>query len=209
MPRSRSASAHRKVLDTAIELIAEQGIEATSMDAIAGRSGVSKATIYKHWLDKDALLLEVMAMVNGLHARPRFDSGNTRADLLAVLVYRPCEHAEMREKILPHFMAYAAHHEEIGNAWRNMVMDPPRRELRHLLKRGISKGELTPALDIDLSLSLLLGPMLYWFIFFRKAGQGPRRLAEGVVGAFWRAYGTTEFRPLGRHRLREPASRAF
>ena len=48
MPRTRSADAHRKVLDAALELFAERGIDATSMDAIAEASGVSKATIYKH-----------------------------------------------------------------------------------------------------------------------------------------------------------------
>ena len=35
MPRTRSASAHRKVLDAALDLVAARGLEATSMDAIA------------------------------------------------------------------------------------------------------------------------------------------------------------------------------
>lgn len=199
MPRIRSASAHRKVLDAAIELIAEQGIEATSMDAIAGRSGVSKATIYKHWADKGALLLEVMATVNGLHERPHFDSGSTRSDLVNVLAYRPLEYAEARERILPHFMAYAKHHHEIGCAWRKMVMDPPRRELKHLLELGISKGELTSELDTDLSLLLLLGPIIYWFVFLRETEEDPRRVAQAVVDAFWRAFAITP--------LRQPKSR--
>lgn len=188
MSRSPSASAHKKVLDSAIALIAKQGIETTSMDSIAKASGVSKATIYKHWTDKDALMLEVMAVVNGLHLRPGFDSGNTRADLVDVLAYRPQEHAESREQIMPHFMAYAAHNHEIGMAWRHMVMDPPRRELRHLLKLGVARGEVIPEVDVDLSLSLLLGPIIYWFVFLRKAEEDPRRLAEGVVDAFWRAF---------------------
>ncbi|MBV8904184.1 MAG: helix-turn-helix transcriptional regulator, partial [Acidobacteriia bacterium] len=46
MPRPRSAKSHRKVLDAALSLVSERGIEATSMDAIAEASGVSKATIY-------------------------------------------------------------------------------------------------------------------------------------------------------------------
>lgn len=197
MPRGRSARAHQKVLDAAIKLIAEQGIDATSMDGIASRSGVSKATIYKHWADKDALLLEVMATVNGLRLRPQFDSGHTRADLVNVLAYRPTEHIREREEILPHFMAYAVHHKEIGTAWRNMVMDPPRRELRRLLHAGMERGELTPKLDVDLAISLLLGPMLYWFVFLRRAEEDPRRLADAVVDAFWRAF------EMGRHKFAE------
>ena len=78
------------------------------------RSGVSKATIYKHWADKDALLLEVLADIIGLHARPVFDTGDTRADMVAVLAYRPPEDGGMRQRILPHLVAYSARNAEFG-----------------------------------------------------------------------------------------------
>src|SRR5438270_9163233 len=105
MARTRSDTAHRKVLDAALELVAERGIEATSMDSIAASSGVSKATIYKHWKDKDALLLEVLANLNGLKDRPKFDSGNVREDMVHVLSYRPQENKVMRERVMPHLLA--------------------------------------------------------------------------------------------------------
>jgi AcrR family transcriptional regulator len=191
MPRPRSETAHRKVIEAALELIAERGPEATSMDAIAEASGVSKATIYKHWPDKDALLLELMAEVNGLHTRPPFDSGDTREDLIAVLSYRPREYPELRQRIMPHFMAYSGRNPAFGEAWRNMVMEPPRRELRRLLKQGVRKRELNPNVDPELSTSLLLGPMMYWFIFLRRKSEDPTDLAKAVVDSFWRAYGAT------------------
>src|SRR3982750_1368040 len=98
MPRTRSEAAHRKVIEAALELVADRGVEATSMDAIAEASGVSKATIYKHWPDKNALLLELMAEVNGLHSRPAFDTGSPRAGMVAVLSYRPPDRPEVRER---------------------------------------------------------------------------------------------------------------
>jgi AcrR family transcriptional regulator len=188
MPRTRSVKAHRKVLDAAMELVAEHGVNATSMDAIAGRSGVSKATIYKHWADKDALLLEVMADVHGLHARPAFDSGKTRADMAAVLAYSPKENSAMRERLLPHFVAYSATNGQFGLTWRKMVMEPPLRELKHLIAMGIKRSELKPDLNIELCLALLLGPMLYWHIFLKKAPTGREKLASDVVEAFWKAF---------------------
>jgi AcrR family transcriptional regulator len=189
MARTRSETAHKKVLEAAIGLMAERGIEGTSMDSVAQQSGVSKATIYKHWADKDALLLEVMAELNGLHKRPAFDSGDTKADMVAVLSYQPVEHAEMREKMMPHLMGYSAHNPAFGWAWRDMVTEPPRRELWHLIKSGIAKGELEPRLDADLSLALLLGPIIYWRVFLRKKAADSKDLAEAVVDAFWRAFG--------------------
>src|SRR4051812_11034939 len=114
MARTQSASAHKKVLDAAVELVGERGIEATSMDAIAARSGVSKATIYKHWKDKEALLLEMLAMLNGLNERPQFDSGDVRADMIAVLSYHPSTPAALRERIMPHLVAYSASNRTFG-----------------------------------------------------------------------------------------------
>ena len=77
MTRPRSKQAHDKVLHAALDLFAERGIEAASMDAIAQASGVSKATIYNHWADKEALLLEVMELIHGLKREPEFvDTGN-------------------------------------------------------------------------------------------------------------------------------------
>lgn len=172
-----------------MELVAEHGVNATSMDAIAGRSGVSKATIYKHWSDKDALLLEMMAYAHGLHARPLFDSGNTRADMAAVLGYRPQENAEMRERMLPHFVAYSATNLEFGLTWRKMVMEPPLRELKHLIQLGIDKGELARDLNFELALALLLGPMLYWHMFLKTPSGDRKELAVGVIDAFWKAFG--------------------
>jgi AcrR family transcriptional regulator len=188
MPRTRSESAHQEVIRAALELIAERGMDATSMDAIAARSGVSKATIYKHWADKDALLLEVIASIHGLHSRPKFDSGDTRADIVAVLSYQPKENAGVRERILPHVIAYSANRVEFGLAWRNMAMEPPRRELTQIIQQGIARGELIPGLDIDLCLLLLLGPVLYWHIFLRRAGVNAAAVIEGVVEVFWRAF---------------------
>ena len=208
MARTRSASAHRKVLDAALELIAERGVNATSMDAIARKSGVSKATIYKHWADKDALLLDVMADLHELHRRPIFNSGNTRADLIAVLSYRPREKAGIRERIMPHLIAYSASNASFGLAWRNMVMEPPRRELKRLLKRGIEKSELAPNLDVDLSLALLLGPIIYWHVFLRRTSENPKGLAEGVVEAFWRAFGRRKVLSKGSVRARSTRAAA-
>lgn len=194
MPRSPSATAHSKVLNAALELVAKHGIEGTSMDAVARESGVSKATIYKHWADKEALLLEMLAEGSGLGKRPEFNSGNTRADLTALLSYRPPDNPQIRERILPHVVAYSARNRTFGMAWRRMVMNPAMREIRKLLERGMETRELKPDVNIDLAIGLLLGPMLYWHIF-QKDQEPPEDLrprAEGVVDAFWKAFGTAE-----------------
>lgn len=190
MARPLSETAHLKVLDAAAHLVADRGIDATSMDAIARLSGVSKATIYKHWDDKEALVLDVLSHINGLNARPHFDTGNLAADIVAVLTYQPPDSSsELRQRITPHLVAYSASHSEFGRIWRHTVMEPPRRELRQLLDGAIARGELRADLDIEMALALLLGPMLYAFIFEGKTHADRSALASMVAISFVRAFG--------------------
>jgi AcrR family transcriptional regulator len=188
MSRGLSARAHSKVLESATELFAERGIDGTSVDAIAAASGVSKATIYKHWADKDALCLEVMQFVHELDGgAPEVDSGDLRADLIAFLKYEPSrKKAAIAKKLMPHLIAYSARNEEFGRAWKTRVMDRARTSLKTLLRRGVNRGIFPAVLDEDLGVALLLGPMLYRHIFGSSVSLD--WLAEGAVDSFWRAH---------------------
>lgn len=194
MARTRSTRAHEAVLRSAAALFADRGIDATSMDAIAAASGVSKATIYKHWPDKDALCLEVMAALHGFEPElPDTNTGDLRADLLAVMGRVPPEGAAgIRDRILPHFMAYAARNPSFGQAWRARVLEPPRLQLARAIRRAIERGELPAALDLDFAIGLLQGPPMYWFVRRHQTGEGPIGFDAGmVVDAFLRSAGYT------------------
>src|SRR5262249_50868619 len=160
MARPLSTHAHEQVLDVALRLFAERGIDATSMDAIAEASGVSKATIYNHWQDKDALCLEVMARLHGVDEEvPLGENEDIRSGIAWILGHQPPEkRLEVQTRIMPHLMAYAARNPVFGMAWRSRVMEPPRRQLTRLLKRAVELGQLPADIDYDLSVALLLGP---------------------------------------------------
>ena len=193
MVRPRSAQAHEKVLEAAVVLFAERGIDATSMDAIAEASGVSKATIYKHWSDKDTLALEVLGHLFGLDEKiPVFDSGDLRADLISQLKCEPApERKAMREKMMPHLIAYASRNQEFGMAWRNRAVEPGRAMLANLIRRGEKRGVLRRGIDPEVGIALLLGPMIYGkFFLTRKLGRKcPEKLEEHAVDAFLAAFG--------------------
>jgi len=191
MARTRSSQAHEKVLRAALDLFGERGIETTSMDAIAQVSGVSKATIYNHWTDKEALLLEVMDMVHGLDREPEdIDSGDLCRDLITVLTRRPPDEFERaRTRLTPSLIAYSAVHQEFGQAWRNRVMQPARQCIQRILRRGIRLGQLHEV-DSEVATALLLGPMLYSHIFQREGKAQAPDIGPQVAEAFWRAYHT-------------------
>ncbi len=193
MARTRSSEAHEKVLEAALALFGERGIDAASMDAIAHKSGVSKATIYKHWHDKDALALEALSLMFGLNEEaPKFDSGELRQDLVDALTYQPApERQQMQIRMMPHVMAYAARNHEFGEQWRSRVIGRPQTRLKNLIKRGIEARQLVGKINLETGLALLLGPMLYWHIIVgrKTLTPMPRNLATEVVSAFWKMYG--------------------
>ncbi|WP_394003275.1 TetR/AcrR family transcriptional regulator [Luteimonas sp. WGS1318] len=51
---------HAAILDAAVEEFRASGYEATSMDRIAARAGVSKRTVYNHFTGKDALFVRIL-----------------------------------------------------------------------------------------------------------------------------------------------------
>jgi len=190
MTRPRSKEAHERVLRAALKLFGERGIDATSMDAIAHTSGVSKATMYNHWTNKEVLLMDVMLMVNGLNRDPEdVDSGDLCDDLATVLSRRPPDQFDTaRERMMPAMIAYSAVHHEFGEAWRHRVMEPTRTCLRRILRRGINRGLLPATLDAEAGIVLLLGPMIYGHVFYREAAKRPFDFGKLAAESFWRAY---------------------
>jgi AcrR family transcriptional regulator len=195
MSRGLSQRAHQKVLDAAIELFAERGIDSASMDAIATASGVSKATIYKHWADKEALCMEVLVHIHELdEGPPDFDSGDLRADIESFLLHEPNPRkAHMQKRLMPHLIAYSARNQEFGRAWRERVMERARTGLKKLLRRGVDRGIFPAILDEELGVTLLLGPMLFSHIFGPRVDR--KWLASGAVDSFWKAHARSQYQP--------------
>lgn len=190
MARQRSQEAHDRVLQAALDLFAGRGIDGTSMDAITQSAGVSKATVYNHWPNKEALLIDVMLMVNGLDRDPEDpDSGDLCNDLSTVLSRRPPDKFDAaRERMVPAMIAYSAVHHEFGEAWRHRVMEPSRVCLKRILRRGIKRGLLPATLDMDAAMALLLGPVLYGHIFHRESQPGRCDFGRVAAESFWRSY---------------------
>lgn len=188
MARSRSQQAHDRVLRAALDLFGTRGIDATSMDAISQTSGVSKATIYNHWTNKETLLMEVMLMIHGANRDScDVDSGDVRQDLITVLSRRPPDEFDAaRDRLMPGMVAYSALHREFGEAWRHRVMEPARVMLKHILRRGIDRKQLPSSLDLEEAMALLLGPLLYVRIFRQETPKN--YMEEKVVDSFWRSH---------------------
>ena len=82
--RPRDEAREQAILGAAIDLIVSVGYDAMSMEAVATRAGVSKATIYRRWSGKAELVADaIRGLDEGNHVDPP-DTGSLRGDLLAL-----------------------------------------------------------------------------------------------------------------------------
>ena len=187
MARTPSAAAHEKVLNAAIRLIEERGIEGTSMDAIAQLSGVSKATVYKHWKDKETLCIEVIGSLRQLP--PEFRSGNSRQDLIDYLTHlSKVDKPDRLMKIWPRIIGYAAANPKFATALQEYSFGPRRAQIARILAEGAERGDLPPGIDPNFAMDLLIGPIMHR----RFAGNLlTADFPEQVVDSFLRGQGVT------------------
>ena len=83
LPGSRSARAQRATMLAARQLLRSRGYAAMTMEAVAAKAGVGKATIYRRWPSKGALALDVLLEFQDFGPAP--DTGTTRGDLVAIV----------------------------------------------------------------------------------------------------------------------------
>jgi AcrR family transcriptional regulator len=189
MARSRSAESHARVLEAALELFVDRGIEPTTMDALAEASGVSKATIYKHWPEgKEPLLMELLLTISGAATEvEEQDTGVLLDDLTRVLCDKPRnDRPEEKNRLMPQMIAYSATHAEFGKAWRARVMEVPKRRLRRILEQAIRDSRLPAALDVKICFALLIGPLMFVHIFGSEYEH--EALGKASAESFCRAY---------------------
>ena len=155
--RPRSQEADRAILTATVELLATKGLAAMSIEEVAARAGVGKATIYRRWSSKGLLALD--AFVASFRAQqPQPDTGTLRGDLIAAL--RAWVRAVTRTPMGPMLtglIAEAQHDTELRAAWRDRVIEPLRSQHRIMLDRAMARGEIPASVDREVVLDLFFG----------------------------------------------------
>ena len=155
--RPRSEPAGRAIMAAALELLAERGIAGMSIEEVASRAGVGKATIYRRWSSKGALALDAfLAEFQGQQPLP--DTGSLRGDLRSSL--RAWVRAVTRTpvgRILPDLIGQIQHDPDLAVSYRERVLEPLRQQHRIMLDRAIARGEIPASTDREVALDLLFG----------------------------------------------------
>ncbi len=155
--RPRSVEADRAILAATADLLAERGLAAMSIEEIAARAGVGKATIYRRWSSKGLLALD--AFVDSFREQqPQPDTGTLRGDLTAALTsWIRATTQTPAGRMLTGLIAEAQHDAELRAAWRDRVIEPLRVQHRIMLDRAIARGEIPAGTNQDVVLDLFFG----------------------------------------------------
>src|SRR4051794_12854512 len=160
--RPRSEKAREAILAAAAELLLARGLGAVSMDTVAERAGVSKATIYRWWPTKEMLALDALYDEwDTARPSPR-DTGSLRGDLLSLL--RPWirrVRARPYGRMIAALITEAQTDPAFAEQYRARFVEPRREPARALFRRAIERGEISADAEFEVVLDLLYGPIYH------------------------------------------------
>lgn len=176
--RPRDESAKRRILNAALELMDTTAFAQVTVEGIAERAGTSKATVYRWWPNKAAVMIEAFreAIAPELPLRNR---GTLRDDLTNELRNFARVLSGRGGRMLRSFVAAGMSDPDVAAAYRSTWSTPRRAEAKRMLRQKQVSGELRGDADLDLVLDLLYGPLYYRFLV--KNEPPSQKYAECLV----------------------------
>jgi AcrR family transcriptional regulator len=178
--RPRSEKARAAILHAAAELLLNRGLDAVSMDAVAERAGVSKATIYRWWSNKEALALDALYDEWAAADAATPDTGSLRSDLVALM--RPWARlvrSRPYARVIGTLVTKANSDPEFAAEYLKRLVKPRRDQAGAVLRRAAERGELDTGIRVDVALDLLYGA-LYHRLLHGHASISDRFVADVV-----------------------------
>jgi AcrR family transcriptional regulator len=158
--RPRSEESEEAILAATIQLLSEKPLRDISMDEIARKAGVGKATIYKWWPSKAFVALDAfLRKANRMMPTP--DTGSVRRDILEQVRSLMVFYNGPDGHVLGQFVAEAQSDKEFAALYRERFLKPRREATRVIFDRGVQRGEIDQNLNRELVLDLIYAPAVY------------------------------------------------
>lgn len=182
--RPRDDGADTAIVAAALELIAEQGIGALTVEAVATKAGVGKTTLYRRWQGKHDLVRHAFSTLNeDLPPVPEGPVADCLADVLTGLALVARQQLPMR--LFPRVIGHRRSDPETYLCFFRRVIAPRRERVRQVLEAGQRQGEVRDDVDLEHVVNVLIGPMIYQMTVLpdgsQEASMSPRELVELVL----------------------------
>ncbi|HKK50271.1 MAG TPA: TetR/AcrR family transcriptional regulator [Myxococcota bacterium] len=174
--RPRSEEAHQAILEATLDLLGEVGFSALTVEGIAQRAGVGKATIYRRWSSKLPIVVEAFSALPGFE---EVDSGSLVEDLKSTLkAYLEVFDSSALFTVFPSLAGERAQNPELSK-----LLEPVARNRRQpfvrIFERARERGEIPKDVDLDLAADLVVGPIAVTLFF--RGGRPTPEMVEPLV----------------------------
>jgi AcrR family transcriptional regulator len=170
--RPRDRRRDDAIIAATLRALADSGFTGLSMESVASRAGVGKATVYRRWSTKEALVTDAIATLAAVERTVSTTGDGDGVDGVDPEPVRECllatlaalrEHNErtLAGRIMPRLLAERESHPDLFESYRNRVIAPARDRIADVLRQGIASGELRADLDVELATDVLIGPIAY------------------------------------------------
>ncbi|MEU9077635.1 TetR/AcrR family transcriptional regulator [Kitasatospora sp. NPDC004745] len=179
--RPRSEAAEQAIF-TAVEDLMAGGttLSDLTIEGIATAAGVGKATIYRRWPNKEALLVDVVSRLEVPMPEPT--GGTARDDLVEMVDYMRRRGLAKRSRwVLKAAFGQMHGLPDLYKVYRERVVRPRREAALDLIRRAVDEGVLRADLDVELLGDLLMGPILYRSILWDDSDLEDPDLARTMV----------------------------
>lgn len=153
-----NATIEANVLDTAMEILLEGGLDALTVQEITKRSGVAKTTIYRRWPSADAIGIEAMRL-RFSSTYPAPNTGSLAGDLGIVFpAYRDVTTEPGFRRVVLSLLSASTSNPALDEV--RVEMETARRDLlRPMIDAAIARGEIRPGLSFEQIRSMIIGPL--------------------------------------------------
>ena len=176
--RPRDEAVRQKILAAALELLEAVGFARVTCDAIAERSGASKATIYRWWPNKAAVLIDAFAQSIAPELEP--PEVPTIEEYVRVQLRRFSKVLLGRNgRLRAALIAAAQDDPEVAAAFVSHWVEPRRALSQKALRRYQNEGQVPEDFDVDLVLDAMYGPLQ--FLLMVRHGKPNQAYADGLA----------------------------
>ena len=158
--RPRSEKTKSDILNASYDLLIERGFAEITVEKIAEKANVSKATIYKWWPNKAAVVMDAFLNATNLDL-PIPDTGSAIEDMFLQVDNFVKFLTSRKGSVITEIIAEGQYDSKLADIYRNAYFTPRRNISKQILEQGISRGELRKALNLEISIDLIWAPIFY------------------------------------------------
>ncbi|UMG93143.1 TetR/AcrR family transcriptional regulator [Nocardioides sp. TF02-7] len=155
----------QEILEATLEVLGESGYDRLTMDAVAARAKASKATLYRRWNGKAALVIDALCSHKEWEEDRVPDTGSLADDLRGAF----CGMGGLTDvntlAVLGAVLTAIGRDGEFAEAFRRDFIAPKEAASRRIFERAVERGEISADVDLDIIVPALPGIILHRALF--------------------------------------------